>query len=184
MCAKTKTSILMAASAALALGIAGTTFAAEPVYLQIRVKNAGMNQPNLVQTQQQKTRLTRFVERLRAELKVDNLGKANIGCDRCGELVPAEAVQGKATPPDPLLSLKFELFRNGSQLEAFARSYEFIQASELGTTVFTMEIDGTQPPAPACSPAQLNSGCKTRALCIQTGGCDKPYGGSCDICPQ
>ena len=184
MSAKTNILVCLAASAAIGLGFASTTVVAEPNYLQIRILSEGMSQPNPLQTQQQKARLTRFVERLRAELKVNNLGEANIGCDRCGELVEAEAVDGKVAPPAPLLSLKFALFRSASQLEAFARSYEFVQASELGASVFTMEIDGTGPPSAACSQAQLNSGCKNRSLCIQTGGCDKPYGGSCDICPQ
>ena len=181
MSAKTKTLVFLAASAAVALGFANTTVAAEPSYLQIKILSRGMNQPNLLQTQQQKARLTRFIERLRAELKVNNLGEANIGCDRCGELVDAEAVQNKVASPDPLLSLTFALFRGASQLEAFARSYEFVQASELGANAFAMDIEGGIGSA-ACTQTQLNNGCKNRPLCIQTSGCDKPYGGSCDIC--
>lgn len=182
MSTKSRLLMCLAAWAAVAWGSAGTALAAEPIYYQIKVLNSGMSEPNPLQVEQQKTRLTRFVERLRAELMVGNLGEANIGCDRCGELVEAEAVEGKVAPPDPLISLKFALLRNGSQLEAFARSYDFIQASELGTAVFAMQIDGSSPGSAACSTAQLNLGCKTRSLCYQTGGCDKVYGGSCDLC--
>ena len=183
MSAMTKTLFFLVASAAVALGFASIAVAQQPNYLRIRIFNEGMNQPNLLQTQEQKMRLTLFVERLRTELKVNNLGEANIGCDRCGELVEAEAVQGKVAPPDPLLTLKFALYRGASQLEAFARSYEFVQVSDLGATVFTMNVDGTGTGSAACTQTQLNNGCKNRSLCIQTGGCDKPYGGSCDICP-
>jgi hypothetical protein len=130
----------------------------------------------------QKMRLTKFVERLRVELMVDNLGEANIGCDRCGELVADEKVEGLGFLSRPLTSLQLTLPRNGSQLEAFTRSFDFVQASALGTRYFTMEVDGTPPGSSACTPQQLSLGCKTRPLCVQTSGCDKVYGGSCDLC--
>jgi hypothetical protein len=177
---RVKSTTLVFLAASVALGFANSTVA-EPSYLQINVLSRGMNQPSLLQTQQQKARLKLFVERLRAELKVNNLGEANVGCDRCGELVEAEAVQGKTASADPLLTLKFALFRGASQLEAFARSYDFVQASELGANAFAMDIEGGIGSA-ACTQTQLNNGCKNRPLCIQTAGCDKPYGGSCDIC--
>jgi len=159
---------------------AGKAFAGEPVFYQVRIKSA---ESNLVGNEAQKLRLTRFVERLRVELMVDNLGEANIGCDRCGELVAGEKVENLPPLNRALTTLQFTLPRNGLQLEAFARSYDFVQASELGTRFFTMEIDGTPPSSPACNTKQLSVGCKTRPLCVQTGGCDKVYGGSCDLCP-
>ena len=192
MSIKIKLVLCCVAWVAAAVGSAGNAFAADPIFYQVKILYSGTS-PTLLQKEEQKTRLTRFVERLRTELIVGNLGEANIGCDRCGELVLAEKVEGLTPPGGDLTSLEFFLHRNGaqldallsnvSQLEAFARSYDFIQTSELGSRAFAMEIVSTLPPASACSTAQLAKGCKTRALCFQTGGCDKVYGGSCDLCP-
>lgn len=181
----TRKLVFLAASASISLGAFGIAFADAPTFYEIRLLSTQQsNQPPPVGNVEQKNRLTRFVERLRAELMVDNLGEANIGCDRCGELVGGEKVEGLAAPNRPINSLKFALMRNGSQLEAFARSYDFVQTSELGSAAFKMEIDGSSPPSSACSSQQLSWGCKTRQLCYQTGGCDKTYGGSCDLCTQ
>jgi hypothetical protein len=180
MSTKIKLLMCLATWAAASSWAAGKAFADEPAFYQVRIRSA---ESNLAENEVQKLRLTGFAERLRIELMVDNLGEANIGCDRCGELVADEKVEGLGPPNRPLTSLLFSLPRNGSQLEAFARSYDFIQASELGTRFFTMEIDGTPPPSSACNASQISLGCKTRQLCVQTGGCDKPYGGPCNLCP-
>jgi hypothetical protein len=173
--------IYLVVSATVSWGSVGVAIADGPAFYEVRLLS---DQQGLAQNADQKNRLTRFVERLRAELMVDNLGEANIGCDRCGELVAAEKVEGIPPLNRPLTSLKFALMHNGSQLEAFARSYDFVQTSELGAVAFKMEIDGTSPPSSACSATQLSWGCKTRQVCYQTGGCDKPYGGSCQLCTE
>lgn len=170
----------LVASATALCGAAGIALAEPPPFYEVRVLSTN---PNPVGNETQKSRLKLFIERLRAELLVGNLGEANIGCDRCGELVESEKVEGLNSPNRPLVSLKFAALRNGSQLHAFVRSYDFVQASELGSTAFTMEIEGTSVPSSACSTAQLSLGCKTKSYCFQTGGCDKPGGGSCDLCP-
>jgi hypothetical protein len=158
--------------------------AQEPVtYYQVKVQSSDVIEPSSPEAELQTARLAKFVQRLRAELMVENLGEANVGCDRCGELVEAEKVEDLEPGRGPVTSLEFSLLRSGAQLVAFARSYEFVQSSEIGVSSFKMEIDGTRPGAGACTQAQLNAGCKTRSLCVQTGGCDKPYGGGCNLCP-
>ena len=181
MTTKIKFLMCLAAWAAASSGAAGNAVADEPVFYQVRIRTTEFSQPT-AGSADQKMRLTRFVERLRVELMVDNLGEANIGCDRCSELVLDEKVEGLGDLNRPLTALQFTLPRNGSQLEAFTRSFDFVQASALGTRYFTMEVDGTPPPGSACTSTQLSLGCKTRPLCVQTSGCDKVYGGSCDLC--
>ena len=172
----------LVASAAALCGATRIALADSPTFYSVKVlSTVQANSPTGIA--EQKSRLTRLVERLRQELMVGNLGEANIGCDRCGELVAGEKVEGLTPPNQPLNSLKFALIRNDSQLAAFVRSYHFVQAGELGSTAFKMEIDGTIPPGSACSTAQIALGCKTRQYCFQTGGCDKPGGSSCDLCP-
>ena len=147
---KTVRMAFLVASATAICGAAAIALADSPAFYEVRVlSNQQGNNP--AWSAIQKSRLTLFVERLRAELMVGSLGEANIGCDRCGELVAAEKVEGLSAPNRPLNSLKFAALRNGSQLDAFVRSYDFVQASELGSTAFTMEIDGTTPPASACA---------------------------------
>ena len=190
---KSKLLMCMAASTAVALGSAGTAVGADPIFNQIKILNSGMTAPNPLQIQEQKTRLTRFVERLRTELVVDNLGDANIACDRCGELVEAEAIEGKVVPPDPLISLTFVLLRNGSeldaplrnvsQLEAFARSYDFIQASELGTVLFTMQINGeTAGECGLLKRATWPPDVKTGQCAFRRAVATRCTGVSCDLC--
>ena len=172
--------VCLAASVASFLGIAGIASADEQMYYQIRIRDSDTS---LAGSAELKARLTKFVEQLRSELNVENLGDANVGCDRCGELVQGEKVEGGITPGRELDSLRFATIRSGSQLEAFARSYDIIQASALGKRTFTMEVDAKPPPSSACTASQVSAGCKTRPLCVQTAGCDKVYGGSCNLCP-
>ena len=172
--------ICLAASVTSFLGIAGIASADEQMFYQIRIRDSLSGAAG---SAEHKARLTKFVEQLRSELNVENLGDANVGCDRCGELTQGEKVEGLVPPTRVLDSLRFAAIRSGSQLEAFARSYDIVQASALGKRTFTMEIDATPPPGSACTAGQLSAGCKTRPLCVQTSGCDKVYGGSCNLCP-
>ena len=63
-------------------------------------------------------RLKAFYKRLLAELKVDDLGYANVGCDDCKKL-------GNAGPPIKLLTFAME--PDSTTLAAFAFSYHFVQ---------------------------------------------------------
>jgi hypothetical protein len=181
---KSKYFLCLAAWAAAAWGMAGTASAEEPIFYQVRIRSTQTMDPEGPGYQQHKARMTKFIEHLRAELVVENLGDADIGCNRCGELVEAEKVEGLEPRRGPVMALLFALPRSGSQLAALARSYDMVQASELGEITFVMEIDGTPPPGSACTAQQIDWGCRTRAQCVQTGGCDKPYGGACNLCKQ
>jgi hypothetical protein len=163
-------------------GYSGIAAADDVAFYKVTIGIAETTQSNTEGEETQEARLTRFVMRLRSELMVNNLGDANIGCDRCGELVEAEHVDGLEAPARKLTSLEFTLNRIGSQLEAFVRSYDFVQASEFGSKTFTIEIDGMNPPSAACPAEGAQWGCRNRSICTQTNGCDDPYGGSCQIC--
>jgi len=116
------------------------------------------------------TRLKMFYARLLTELKVNDLGFANVGCDRC------EKLDGGGPPVG---SLKFAMVPDAMVLAAFAMSYHYVQ-SNWHHELFTMSIDGVTPSG-TC-PVPLPTGCAPRTICIQTSSCDKPYGGSCVKC--
>jgi hypothetical protein len=115
-------------------------------------------------------RLKTFYSRLLAELKVDDLGYANVGCDNCKNI-------GGARPP--LKSLTFAMEPDSTTLVAFTLSYHFVQEN-MHHELFTMTING-ETPAGVC-PDPLPTGCRPRPICIDTSSCDKPYGGPCAKC--
>jgi len=119
-------------------------------------------------------RLRVFYQRLMAELKVDDLGYANIGCDNCSKL-------SELAPP--IESLTFVIEPDSKSLVAFALSYNYVQQT-MPNEQFEMTIDGASPSAATACPNPLPSGCRPRPICIQTGGCDQPYGGTCRVCQR
>jgi hypothetical protein len=117
-------------------------------------------------------RLRIFHQRLMAELKVNDLGYANVGCDSCSKL-------GEVGPP--LRSLTFVMEPDSRTLAAFASTYHYVQ-QQLPNEQFSLTIDGTSLAAAAGCPMPLPAGCRPRPICVHTGGCDRPYGGSCSPC--
>jgi hypothetical protein len=120
-------------------------------------------------------RLKLFYQRLLTELRVDDLGYADIGCLECGNLDGLEPVE----------QLEFAMKREGLYLPAFILSYHHVQAQSnddgsSGSETFAMTIDGTVR-AGAC-PADPPPACRPRPICIQTSSCDMPYGGQCQKC--
>lgn len=135
---------------------------ADDAYYQIKV-SAGPDEDSLA-------RLKLFYQRLLIELKVDDLGYVNVGCDKCGKL-------GEG-PPE--VKLTFALERDGLNLPAFLLSYHYVQLN-MGHDLFSMTIDGTPPPSAVC-PNPVPQGCRNRPICNMYDGCDKPYGGPCAPC--
>lgn len=115
-------------------------------------------------------RLKTFYDRLLLELKVPDLGYANVGCDNCKNI-------GGVGPP--IKKLKFAMVPDSTALTAFALSYHYVQQN-LHHEMFTMTIDG-KTPAASC-PEPLPTGCRPRPICLDTSSCDKPYGGPCAKC--
>jgi hypothetical protein len=118
-------------------------------------------------------RLKAFYERMLVELRVSDLGYANIGCDKCLSLVGEQ--------PEGTGVLKFRLRREGLGLAAFMLSYHYVQTNE-PHDLFMMSIDGRTETSGHC-PVPLPTGCRKRTICIDTSECDKPYGGKCQVCP-
>ena len=116
-------------------------------------------------------RLNNFYQRLLAELKVSDLGYADVGCDKCAEL---------DKPGPAITSLNFAMVPDAMTLAAFALSYHYVQTN-WHHDLFKITIDGTAPASPLC-PSPLPTGCGPRPICIQTSSCDKPYGGTCAKC--
>ena len=105
-------------------------------------------------------------------LGVSDLGFKDIGCDACALL--------KSGPPEQTLT--FALYRNNNEgMKAFLHSYLTVQ-TDYGPRYFCDGVltASNRPGRRARSP--LPAGCGPRKICIQTNNCDKPVGGSCNVC--
>ena len=115
-------------------------------------------------------RLQHFYQRLLKEFHVQDLGDAEVGCDHCADL-------NGASPPKKLV---FIMKASTKRAVAFAKTWEFIQ-QQMRNPLFEMQLNAVTD-SPAC-PNPLPPGCGPRAICINTDYCDKPVGGSCQVCP-
>jgi hypothetical protein len=117
-------------------------------------------------------RLRAFHLQLKKVLGVADLGEADIGCDACADL--------NTGPPETKLRFAMERGQGGLSLIAFVLSYHHVQTN--ANTMhkdFTLTVKGNPPQSPEC-PAIAQ--CMPRPICIQTGSCDKPFGGTCNKC--
>ena len=113
-------------------------------------------------------RLQMFYSKLLKALNVKDLGNADVGCEGCDQLSSAL--------PGSLVELQFYMTRKQKTLNAFTRVWAAIQQTT-AVPDFALSFDGKTighdcPPSP----------CRPRPICVQTGGCDNPYGGICNKC--